>query len=189
MRPRKILRKPTKSSQKVSVNALRVQEPSLRDVYIKACVENGIHVNSGIVAILPDKPSMTYLSETLDFSNNYIGDRGILPLLAVVEKLHNLKAILFVENGLRNKGIDALCTGVANHPSLERIDLSGNCISEGAALSLEGLLRTNKRIVDLAINRSKISVEWRVKLKDLIALNRSTQVTHEIVEGSAMPSL
>ncbi|CCW67515.1 unnamed protein product [Phytomonas sp. Hart1] len=181
MRSRKTLKKSTKSLQKVSSNVLRVQEPSLRDVYVKACAENGVHANSGIVAMLPDKPGMAYHSETLDFSNNYIGDRGVTPLLAVVEKVHNLKSILFMENGLRNKGIDVLCNGVENHPSLERIDVSGNCISEGAALSLEKLLCTNKRIVDLAINCSKISVEWRVKLKDLVSLNRSTQFSHDIV--------
>lgn len=151
----------------------RSRAPSLRDVYLKKCAESGIPPNSAVIGLLPDKAGAAFGNEVLDVSSNYLGDKGVVPLLAAVERMTELRAVVLTENGLRNKAIEALCAVAAKHPTIEYIDVSDNFISEGAARSLEKLLRANPHVVEVVVEHTKIDVEWRVKLKDLIAVNRA----------------
>eukprot|EP00796_Vickermania_ingenoplastis_P009135 gene9135-6422_t len=154
-------------------NASHSKQPSLREMYLKSCSENGIHPNSGIVAMLPEKPATPFYSDILDVSNNYLGDKGMLPIIAVASKISGLRSLVIRENGLRNKSVQALCTMALKHPSLEHIDLSDNYISDGAGVSIEMMLRGNRRIVDVVIDNTKIDVEKRVLIRELIDANRA----------------
>lgn len=149
------------------------KQPSLREVYLKSCSENGIHSNSGITAILPEKPATPFYSDTLDVSNNYLGDKGMLPIIAVAAKISGLRSLVMRENGMRNKSVQALCAMALKHPCLEHIDLSDNYISEGAAISIEMLLRGNRHIIDVGIENTKIDVDKRVLIRELIEANRA----------------
>lgn len=179
-RVRRSVRGSSKAPKRVRSAGERARVPSIRDVYVKKCAESGIHPNSGLIEMLPDKPGVPFPEEALDVSSNYLGDKGVVPLLAAVEKMPNLRALVLSENGLRNKGMEAICAVAMKHPGLEYLDVSDNYISEGAAQSLEKLLRGNPRIVEVVFENSKIDVEWRVKLKDLIAVNR--------LNGTASPT-
>lgn len=149
------------------------KQPSLREMYLKSCSENGIHPNSGVIAMLPEKPAIPFYSDILDVSNNYLGDKGMLPIIAVAAKITGLRSLIMRENGLRNKSVQNLCTMALKHPSLEHIDLSDNYISEGAAVSIEMLLRGNRRIIDVGIDNTKIDVEKRVLIRELVEANRA----------------
>lgn len=149
------------------------KQPSLREIYVKSCSENGIHPNSGVIAMLPEKPGMPFYSDILDVSSNYVGDKGMLPIVAVASKMSGLRSFIVAENGLRNKSVQSICSMALKHPALEHIDLSDNYISEGAAISIEMLLRGNRHIVDIVIDNTKIDVEKRVLIRELINANRT----------------
>lgn len=164
------------------------KQQSLREVYLKSCSETGIHPNSGVIAMLPEKPGVPFFSDILDVSHNYLGDKGVLPIIAVAGKISDLRSLILRENGLRNKSVQSLCTMAMKHPTLEHIDLSDNCISTGAGISLESLLRGNRRIVDLIIDNTKIDVEHRVILRELLEVNQGDLVAAEtglVAKGNA----
>lgn len=171
MRPTRRVPRATKQTKGRS-SSNRTRQPSLRELYLKSCAENGLLPNSVIVDLFPDKPGVPFPLEVIDIRSNYLGDRGILPLLATVDHMANLRALVLSQNGIRNKGVEALANCLSRHPTVEYVDISDNYISEGAARSLERLLRCNHRIVDVVIENTKIDVGWRVKLKDLMKANR-----------------
>ncbi|KAH9601726.1 Leucine-rich repeat [Trypanosoma melophagium] len=170
--------RPTKPPGKKTGKQVRAKPISLRDLYIKSCAEVRQNPNSGVLDFLSANPVSSSI-ECIDVSRNYLGDRGVLPLLAVVDRCQNLQEINLGENGLRNNAIRALCISAVKHPSLRCIDVSDNYISEGAAVHLQHLLEDNPRIRWLGIDNTKIDVEWRVKLRDLVRANAAAAASQE----------
>lgn len=146
---------------------------SLKEIYEDQCRDRQVHVNSSIAASLPERQGAALPTDTLDMSRNYLGDNGIVPLLSVVERNPNLRVVSFVDNGLRNNAVIALCAVAARHPGIRSIDVSGNCISEGAGNALIKLLEDNPRITTLGIRNTRIDVELRVRIKDLLEKNNA----------------
>jgi hypothetical protein len=145
---------------------------SLRDVYEDSCKERQVHANSSVLSLLPDRQGVALATDTLDVSRNYLGDKGIVPLLHVVERSPALRRLVAAENGLRNNAVKSICAVAAKHPNLREIDLSGNYISEGAAAAILRLLDDNRRLVAVNIEDTKIDVETRVRIKDLLERNQ-----------------
>jgi Ran GTPase-activating protein (RanGAP) involved in mRNA processing and transport len=144
---------------------------SLREVYDDACRDLDVHPNSAVQRLLPEKQGAALASESLDFTNNYVGDKGILPVCAVLQRCPNLKHVSFVKNGLRNAGILALSSALAKHPGVTSLDVSENYISHGAANALVSLLKENPRILKLEFADTKFEVNERLELKELVAAN------------------
>lgn len=147
--------------------------PSLQETYMRACAEVGLRPNSAVLGLLPEKGGAEFGSVTLDLSRNYVGDKGVAPIFATLQRMPNVRAVVLSENGLRNKGIELLCTSAAQMTQLEFIDVSDNFISDGAAVALERLLMANRHVKDVAFENTKIPVEWRVRLLNALEANRS----------------
>lgn len=171
--------RPVKPSGKKSGKAARVRHIAPRDVYIKACAEVGLNPNSAVVEFFSMNPVPSTI-ERIDLGQNYVGDKGVVPLMAVVDRCQNLREINLSENGLRNKAIAVLCNSAVKHPSLQSINISDNYISEGAAVHLQHLLETNPRVCELGIDNTKIEVEWRVKLRDLVRANYEAMIRENV---------
>ena len=147
------------------------QSKSLREIYEETCIETKVTPNSVFLNNLPNKVGMVLNSDTLDLSRNYVGDRGLVPVLAIVQRSPQLQKLNFSENGLRNNAIKAMVAVLKHHPEVVSIDVSDNYISEGAGKALESLLKENTRITDLQFNNTKIDVDLRLKLKELLSTN------------------
>ncbi|CAJ1005573.1 putative Leucine Rich repeat [Leishmania naiffi] len=165
----------TKSVRKRGTNHTKTCSPSLQEVYIRSCAELGLRPNSAFTSLLPDKGGVEYPEATLDLSRNYVGDKGIAPILATLEKMPNVRALIFSENGLRNRGVELVCASATNLPHLEFIELSDNFISEGAAVALFRLIEHHSQLQMVVLENTKIPVQWRVKLLDALAEKRSTR--------------
>nr|CCC92913.1 conserved hypothetical protein [Trypanosoma congolense IL3000] len=163
-----------KPLRRTASKVIRQRQIPPKEVYVKACVESRISPNSGMLALLSQYSSCA-LIERLDVNCNYLGDKGALPVFAVVERCQNLKELNLSENGLRNNAIRALCTVATKHPAIETINISDNYISEGAAVHLHALLEDNPRICCLVIDNTKIDVKWRIKLRDLACTNTESR--------------
>ncbi|KAG5487899.1 hypothetical protein LSCM4_07580 [Leishmania orientalis] len=166
-----------KRVRKPATNHAKVRAPSLQEVYIRSCAEMGLRPNSAFTSLLPDQSGVDYPAAALDLSRNYVGDRGIAPILATLEKMPNLRALILSENGLRNRGVELVCASAVNLPHLEFLELSDNFISEGAAAALFRLIEHHHQLQMVAFENTKIPVEWRVKLLDALAEKRSTTQT------------
>jgi hypothetical protein len=145
---------------------------SLRDVYEEACKSADVHVNSALAKFFPERHGAPLSGEVLDLSRNYVGDRGLVPVLSVIQRSPHLKRLVLCENGLRNNAVKHLCTVAAKHPNLVSIDLSDNYISEGAGNAIEALLLENPRILEVSFRNTKIdSHEQRLRIKELMERN------------------
>ena len=147
---------------------------SLQEIYEDSCRDEGVHPNSTFFRLLPDKPGVLLLQDSLDLHRNYVGNRGIVPVLAVIQRCPQIKRLILTENGLRNSAVEAICHMVAKHGSITSIDLSDNYISEGAAVALEQLLTETPRITDVGLVNTKIDAETRLKLKNLAGSNQAS---------------
>lgn len=58
---------------------------------------------------MPNIPGEKLKGTELDLNRNYIGDRGVLAVCAIIAACPNLKSIKLRDNGIRNKGTIALC--------------------------------------------------------------------------------
>jgi hypothetical protein len=149
---------------------------SFREVYDDTCRDKAAHPNSAFQRLLPEKKDVAFPGDVLDLTNNYVGDAGIVPVAAVLERCHSVKQVIVAKNGLRNKGIKALCTALAKHPGVTSLDVSENYISHGAATALESLLMENPRIVHIDFADTKLDVAERLRLKELAAQNASNKL-------------
>eukprot|EP00760_Papus_ankaliazontas_P034943 PhM_4_TR7558/c0_g1_i2/m.3775 len=127
--------------------------------------------------MLPEKPGHVLATDSLDLRRNYVGDRGLIPVIAVVQSSPQLRRINFAENGLRNNAVKVMCAAIARHPTITSVDVSDNYISEGAGRALECLLKENPRIVELQFANTKLDVDVRLRLKELITNNVSAAAT------------
>lgn len=143
---------------------------SLKEVYEDQCRDRHVHFNSSLLAALPDRQGAAINSEILDVSRNFLGDKGFVPLLSVVER-SQLKSIICTENGLRNNAIKSLCQVIVNHPNIVSVDVSHNYISDGAGTAILSLLKENRKIVRFEIQNTKIDPELRVSIKDALEQN------------------
>ncbi|KPA75626.1 hypothetical protein ABB37_08493 [Leptomonas pyrrhocoris] len=173
-------KRPVRSSSNKSVHRpaatyAKSRAPSLQEVYLRFCAEMGLRPNSAFLSLLPEKGGVDYGKATLDLSRNYVGDKGIAPILSTLQRMPSVRALILSENGLRNHGVELLCTSAAQLSQLEFIDLSDNFISEGAAVALGRLLTENRNIKDIVFENTKIPVGWRVRLLNALETNRSVR--------------
>ncbi|CCW65584.1 unnamed protein product [Phytomonas sp. EM1] len=122
---------------------------SLREVYQQACLEHKMRPNTGLLYLLPAEPFKRLAS--LDLSANYVGSKGIIPLLVAIK--HNgdaLRTLRLSHNNLENmevmEVVDVLFSTSAGN-SLTDLDLSYNPISR----------TSGQAILDLCIKRPNIT--------------------------------
>ena len=138
--------------------------------YVSARVLTSITFLAETHLQLPNEPNHPLITEELDFSRNYVGDRGLVPIIKVLELCPMLKVLRLKNNGLRNKSIEALCTSLKQNPgSLCRLDLSHNYISTGAGKQLEALLKENTTVREINLEATKIEPEIRIRIMDTLA--------------------
>lgn len=144
---------------------------SLKEVYEETCRDQLVHPNSAFTRLLPEKQGASVAGDTIDLTRNFVGDKGIAPVMAVVQRCPNLRKVHLNDNGLRNHGVGTVCMALSKHQGVTSIDLSDNYISKGAGDHLLKLLQDNPRITDVVINNTKIDVEQRLQIKQLAATN------------------
>ena len=104
-------------------------EASLRDVYKAACVAMGIKPNSGVMRILPTEPGAHV--RCLNLGLNYIGVRGVLPMLEVLKHNKGLTVLDLQDNNLENGEVQALAQLLMESPgsNLTSLNLSSKCVA------------------------------------------------------------
>eukprot|EP00758_Cryptobia_borreli_P002828 Tbor_TRINITY_DN3326_c0_g1::TRINITY_DN3326_c0_g1_i1::g.23512::m.23512 len=107
----------------------------------------------------------------LDFSRNYIGDRGIQAICGVLETIRRLKKISFRGCMIEENGIIALCECFKTHPHIREICLLDNRLFASSGRHLLLLLRANPRIYNLEVNTSEMPQRVAQALEKCIKRN------------------
>ncbi|KAG8344715.1 putative calpain-like cysteine peptidase [Trypanosoma vivax] len=129
---------------------------SPREVYEMKCVEMHCRKNSALCRFLSDTPDDFNSLTLIDLSKNFVGPRGILPLLEMVRFCKNLKELDLREQQLDQNAIDVICLVLRNHPAVVLLNLSDNPLTMSAGLSLLQLAKANPNIGYIILERTHI---------------------------------
>ena len=164
--------------QKITLLSPSTQH-SCRSVYEYYCREYGIHPNSKLVKTLNSAPN-DYSASEISTADNYVGDRGLLPVLEVVRLSPNLKQLSFPENGLRNSAVEWLVHCLMDEScqcarTVESVDVSKNRITLGAAKLLTDLARKRPNILRINVDDTRIDDTMKKRLTEALRANAASQ--------------
>jgi CRP-like cAMP-binding protein len=149
---------------------------SAHPVFIVACKAHGVKKpNPKLVKFFQqDEPVMEDI-EDIDLSGNYVGNRGILALCDVIEKLPNFRSLNLSGQKLYNtdlsedsvKGnsvMDRVVDVLKGHPSVTALDVSANPVSNYVGRKLLGLAQLNPRMCKIAVEDTRIDFDLRKRI-------------------------
>lgn len=163
-------------------------------LFLQACKQEGVKTpNPQLVAFFERHKTFDDIEE-IDLSNNYVGNRGLLAVLDVIEHLSQFRFLNAADQKLYNsdlneeavKGnavIDRLVEVLKVHPKVNALDLSSNPISNYAGRKLLSLAQVNKRMCRIVVNDTRIDFELRNKITKQCEEN-TTNLWNEEQEGS-----
>lgn len=145
------------------------------NAYLASCKAAGVKVpNTFLIKFFQEHNSFSEIEE-IDISCSYIGNRGIVALLSVIEQLPNFRFLNLSDQKMYNtdlsessvKGnemVDRLVEVFKVHPVANALDISGNPISNYAGRKLLALAQFNKRMCRIDVSGTRIDFDLRHKL-------------------------
>ena len=121
-------------------------EAITRMQYATACKNLFMKPNSDIVKTFNEATDQVTI---LDLRRNYVGPKGIMALLPILQQNHQIEKLIFGSNGLNNSVIEKLCQVLKKHKSVHSVDLSNNPISHMAGKYLLSTLQANNNITEI----------------------------------------
>lgn len=145
--------------------------------YVIACKKHGVkRPNPAILKFFKDEPNAEDI-EDIDLSGNYVGNRGILALLDVIEtslpsfrfldisnqKLYNTD--LSEDSVKGNATVDRIVEVLKAHPTANALDISNNPISNYAGRKLLGLVQLNSRMCRVELHDTRVDFDLRKRIQ------------------------
>lgn len=109
----------------------------------------------------------------IDLSTNYLGPRGVEPVLEMARNVYSLRRLDLRNNMLEHDDVEKVMRAVCRHPNLQEINLSFNNIHDSSTANLVHLLRTNRNILSLLVDGCDFTIESRQKLEEQLNANRT----------------
>jgi len=168
--PRKYVKGPLEAAYARS--SLRLAEHEYR----VTCADLDIRPNSGITPRLTDNgaplpPAEVLGGELISLQQTYVGERGFIALLPLLDRNMRWTCLDASNNGLRNEAVLHLVDMLLRPQHWSReisLDLSKNPISEVAGRALLELVRTHPRVAWINVRMTKIPRRTSSKLQELI---------------------
>eukprot|EP01063_Lacrimia_lanifica_P041627 TRINITY_DN9762_c0_g1_i1.p1 TRINITY_DN9762_c0_g1~~TRINITY_DN9762_c0_g1_i1.p1 ORF type:complete len:503 (+),score=223.32 TRINITY_DN9762_c0_g1_i1:170-1678(+) len=140
------------------------------DVFTDACKKRGVKKpNKHILEHLKAEASIEDL-ETLDLDKTYVGNRGLMALLDMIEQAPSFRSIDLAHQKIYNtdlspgsiKGnevVDRVVEICQSHPAVTSLDFTGNPLSNFAGRKLLHLVNENSNIVGINLNDTRIDMD------------------------------
>eukprot|EP01006_Ploeotia_vitrea_P024028 TRINITY_DN56742_c0_g1_i1.p1 TRINITY_DN56742_c0_g1~~TRINITY_DN56742_c0_g1_i1.p1 ORF type:complete len:239 (+),score=16.22 TRINITY_DN56742_c0_g1_i1:38-754(+) len=151
-----------------------VADRSCREIYQYYCKQYKTKPNSLLLSWLPADKGVFTLQD-MELNGNFIGDRGILPLLEVARLNPQLKRMSLHNNGIKNSGVECLVHMCLEHQGLSSLDLSHNRISLGSGKVLQELAKKNKNMVNIVVNDTRIDEQLQQRIEARVKQNRDAK--------------
>lgn len=129
---------------------------SLQEIYAKKCEDLECRKNSIIFNSLPTKPNIFDTLNAVDISKNFLGPKGMRPLLEVIRCCSNLKYLDLRDQQMTKEVVDELCAVLLNHPTVIRVNLSDNPLTIAAGAALSELAKSNTVIEQIILENTQI---------------------------------
>lgn len=149
---------------------------SAHPVYIVACKTHGVKKpNPKLAKYFQEEEPILDDIEDLDLSGNYVGNRGVLALCDVIEKLPNFRSLNLGGQKLYNtdlsedsvKGnacMDRVIDVLKSHPSATALDVSANPVSNYVGRKLLGLAQLNPKMCKIKVDDTRIDFDLRRRI-------------------------
>jgi hypothetical protein len=158
---REPINEPRSRLEKLVPRDVAIHRYSCQTIYKFYCEQYDVKPNSRVLAMLPERVGDFMSVTEISVKGNYVGERGILPLLEVARLCENLRKLNFSGNGLRNSSVEWIVEYVLATPKLcpkiSHIDLSDNRISMGAGKILLLMAIQRPSVVEVIVGPSKVS--------------------------------
>ncbi|KAF8289861.1 putative CHAT domain containing protein [Trypanosoma cruzi] len=128
---------------------------NLCELYRTYCAEEGCRVNSAVLQYIESRGAMCPL-EKLELGSNYLGARGLRPIIRLVEYSQTLTSLVLDGNGADNETVDRLCEVLEKHLSIEYLSLRKNPITVTGGKRLLALVKQNPRIVGVDLQDTDV---------------------------------
>lgn len=145
--------------------------------FVLACKKHGVkRPNPTLVDFFTKTEPIAQDIEEINLSNNYIGNRGILALMDVIEtNLPNFRSLSLQNQKLYNtdlsddsvKGnatIDRVVEVFRSHPNVTALDLSKNPVSNYAGRKVLSLTQMNARMCRVDLQDTRIDFDIRKRI-------------------------
>lgn len=174
--PRKYVQGPLKDAYIRTDYKAPVQE------YLVTCDDLGAYPNSYVTQMLTSPKGVSLSShellggEVVTLRQTYIGERGFIAILPLLDRNTKWRFLDASKNGLRNEAVLHLVDLLLRPVHAGRrfyIDLSSNPISEGAGKALLELVKVHPGIESLNLSMTKIPRRLIERIKLCLAHERS----------------
>ncbi|KAG8346134.1 Calpain large subunit domain [Trypanosoma vivax] len=163
---------------------------TLDDLYQYYCRRKGCKANSSFSKYLCEefeRHGGRRVLETVDLSMNYIGKKGVIPILDLVKNVKTVKKLDLSNNMLEHEQLEHLVYCLALHPSIEEVVLNNNNIYDSSLNLIMKLLEANEGITSFSIDGNEIGDSSLVALREQLEVNKLRKAQRE--EDISVPSV
>ena len=129
---------------------------SARAAYEDSCRDAGARVNAQLRAGLPAEVT-THELRRIDASPTYLGGPGAAAVVRLLGRCPNVTEVDLSQQNLSAAALAALCGVCEGHPSVKRLNLSGNLVEHGAAKRLSRLCACAARLEVVSLDETGVN--------------------------------
>ncbi|PWV03559.1 Flagellar Member 4 [Trypanosoma cruzi] len=142
--------------------------------YMLLCRQAGIKPNSMLLRALPDTQGVSV--SRVDTSGNYIGPKGLMPLLQVLRDNTGLKYLNLSHNNLENDEVIELVSFLMNPSgaSLQSLDLSDNPVSLAGGAAILRLAQARPSLLSVRLRGTLVPQPVIHSIEEVCDSNRAS---------------
>eukprot|EP00796_Vickermania_ingenoplastis_P012455 gene12455-8543_t len=151
---------------------------TLNDLYSYYCRRWDCRPNSSFAKYLEEAYNhhgQQRILHTVDVSSNYLGHKGIIPVLDLVKNTKTVKVLDVSNNRLEHEQLVHLCYCLAKHPSIRQLSVSNNLLHDASIGVLVELLEMNPSIIEVDISGNQFLPSSFALIRDCVSKNQYIQ--------------
>ncbi|RNF01321.1 calpain cysteine peptidase [Trypanosoma rangeli] len=155
---------------------------TLDDLYAFYCRRRGCKPNSSISKYLQEeftRHDQHRVLETVDLSKNYVGAKGIIPVLDLVKNVKTVRRLDARNSMMGHEQLEHLVYCLALHPSMEDVDVSDNALENSSVDLILQLLKTNENITTFRVDGNHFSPASVSVIEEYLGRNRGRKAARQ----------
>nr|CCC93411.1 conserved hypothetical protein [Trypanosoma congolense IL3000] len=125
------------------------------EVYTSFCMEDGCKANTAVLKYIEDC-GRKFPLEKLILSKNYLGPRGLRPIVKLVAYCQTMTHLCLDGNGADNEIVRLLCEVLMTHKGMRTLSLRDNPITSNAGKLLVALVEKNPKIIHIDLTDTDV---------------------------------
>lgn len=161
--------------ESISAAWQRVQQKNPEKEYEGTCQKLKSKPNSHVCSLLKEDFNHFANEEVLDFSDNFLGEKGFIALLPLINSNTKFSTLNAAANGLRNEAVSHLVDMLLRPKHADRqisLNLSRNPISATGFQALAVLAARHPTVMEIDVSRTQIPRRKIIQLREFMQAKR-----------------